>query len=82
MYINEYTRNIKKLNMSTHLQNLNIIFLPFRIMDLQSYLRQHKVNKSEGALGMRLHEVIVHSRKRYFYVGHCSSIYSGTYNFV
>jgi hypothetical protein len=69
MCINEDTRNVKKLNMLSHLRNLNIIFCPFHIINLQLYLWLHKVNKSEGALGKRLQKTIVHPPKKYFMEG-------------
>jgi hypothetical protein len=73
---------MKKLNMLSYLFYFNIIFLPFHIINLQSYLRFYKVNKSEGALGKGLHEAIIQLTKKVLYVEHCSPIYRGTYNFV
>jgi hypothetical protein len=46
-YVNEYAGNIKKLNMLTHLRNLNITLLPFHIIHLQSYLRFYKVIRTK-----------------------------------
>jgi hypothetical protein len=38
-------------------------------MNLQFYLRLHKVNKGEGALGRRLHVAIIQLTKRHFMQG-------------
>jgi hypothetical protein len=43
-YKDEYTRDIKKLNMLTHLRCFNTSFLPSYIISLQSYLQLHGVS--------------------------------------
>jgi hypothetical protein len=77
--------NIEKLNMLSHLRNFNNTFLPFHIINLQSYLWFYKVNKNECALGKRLHEAIIQPTKRYFmqgtvhlFIGDCTTSYETT----
>jgi hypothetical protein len=55
--------------MSSHLKYFNISFLPFHIINKQSYLRLYKVNKNEGALGKELHEVVIQPIEKYFMQG-------------
>jgi hypothetical protein len=48
---------------------INITFLPFLIMSLQSYLRLYRMNWNESTLEKRLHTAIAQSFKRYFMQG-------------
>jgi hypothetical protein len=50
--------------MLTYIFYFNIIFLPFHIINLQSYIRFYKVNKSEGALRKGLQEAIIQPTKK------------------
>jgi hypothetical protein len=68
--------------MLTHLRCLNIPFLPFDTINLQSYLWPFEVSYSEGALEKGLHGAIIQSSKRYFtqgtihlFIGECTTSY-------
>jgi hypothetical protein len=61
--------------MLTHLRNLNITFLPFHIVNLQFIPSVLQSDKNEGALGKKLHEVIIQLTQKVHYAVHCSSIY-------
>jgi hypothetical protein len=75
--------------MLTHLRCLNIPFLPFHMINLQSYLRPFKVSYREGALEKGLHEATVQSSKSYLiqgtvhlFIGECTTSYEITNMFV
>jgi hypothetical protein len=55
--------------MLTHLRHINIPFLPFHIINLQSYLQLYRMSQNKGALGKRLHEVVIQPSKRYLMQG-------------
>jgi hypothetical protein len=66
--------------MITQLRYLNNVFPLFKLT-LQLYLRFCRKNYSEGVIEKKLHsDYPIH--QKVLYVGHCSSIYSESYNFV